>query len=117
MGSDLGETYDPLELSGFCFSSVANGPYSYPAACNPATSLAEPQEGPEHVYTFTCTAAGDVNIELTGMDCDLDLYVLDDQCLEQVCIDGSNRSSNTDEDVTLTCGAAGETYYLSLIHI
>ena len=34
----------------------------------------------EDVYAFTCQADGDVTMQITGLDCDLDIYILDDTC-------------------------------------
>lgn len=38
------------------------------------------QEGPEHVYEFTCQQDGIVDVQVTDLDCDLDIYILDDSC-------------------------------------
>src|SRR5438045_3305139 len=31
----------------------------------------------EDVYSFTCERAGSVTLDISGLDCDLDIYVLD----------------------------------------
>ena len=40
----------------------------------------KPQPGPEDIYEFACQTTGNVTVTLSGLHCDLDLYVLDDTC-------------------------------------
>jgi hypothetical protein len=49
--------------------------------------------GPEDVYEFTCEVDGDVTFVLSDMDCDLNIYVLDDTCQPGAgCLEGSAAS-------------------------
>ena len=62
------------------------------------------QNGPDDVYEFTCQQDGDVTVSLSGMDCDLDLYVLDSTCDPMSgCEAGSTARSRTP---TTSCSTA-----------
>ncbi len=112
MGSDLGGTYDATEFFGLCISYPSTpDPYAYPASCSPNTGADSVQEGPEHAWEFTCPAAGNVTVDLTGMDCELDLFVLPASCMESACEAGSDFAM-VDEQVTFTCSAPGEVHYI-----
>lgn len=76
--------------------------------CGPNTGSME-NNGPEVVHYFTTTAPGEVNIELSGLSANLELFLLED-CDRGVCLESSQNP-----------GAAGEmintylepgTYYL-----
>ena len=71
------------------------------------------QTSAEDVYAFTCQTTGDVTLEISGLDCDLDMYILDDTCDPDgaSCVEGSTQASTTTDSVTFTC-SAGDTYYL-----
>ena len=69
------------------------------------------QSGPDVIYSFRCPASGPVTMGLTGADCDVDLYVLDDTCdVSAGCIDGSTDSGLADQYVTFDCVADQAVY-------
>jgi len=66
----------------------------------------------EDVYEFTCQATGSVTLEIGGLDCDLDIYILDSTCDPYFgCEDGSTEAGTADDSVTFSC-TAGDTYYV-----
>jgi len=70
------------------------------------------QAAGEDVYAFECQTNGDVTLQVRDMDCDLDIYVLDDTCDPfGGCVDGSTAAATLLDEVTFTC-IAGETYYI-----
>jgi len=70
------------------------------------------QEEYEDVYEFTCQATGSVTLEITGLDCDLDIYILDSTCDPYGgCDAGSTEAGIADDSVTFSC-SAGDTYYV-----
>jgi hypothetical protein len=70
------------------------------------------QTSAEDVYSFTCQRNGTVTLEISGLDCDLDIYILDDTCDPYTgCEDGSTAASYTTDSVTFSC-TAGDTYYV-----
>ena len=70
------------------------------------------QTGPEHVYSFTCQQSGSVTMDVSGMDCDLDIYILDDSCDPYSgCDQGSTEAFVIDDSVSFTC-TANTTYYI-----
>jgi MYXO-CTERM domain-containing protein len=72
------------------------------------------QEGPEDVYEFTCQTTGSVNMDITNLSCDIDIYVLNSSCsVNGGCVAGSTAASTTNDSVTFTC-QAGQTYYVVL---
>jgi hypothetical protein len=76
---------------------------------------------PDNVFTFTCSGAGTVDLSLTGMDCDIDLFVLGPGdcttmggCHAQSTNGLTPLSSGAmiiDEALTFTC-TPNETYYV-----
>ncbi len=71
----------------------------------------EEQLSPEAVYTFQCQANGNAHLNITGMTCDLDIYVLDDSCDPYWgCVSGSTAAFG-DDSVDFEC-QAGVTYYV-----
>ena len=72
------------------------------------------QTAGEDVYEFTCQRTGRVTLDVTGMDCDLDIYILDATCSASGgCVAGSTAASTTNDSVTFTCTALS-TYYISI---
>jgi len=70
------------------------------------------QEEYEDVYEFTCQATGSVTLEISGLDCDLDIYILDSTCDPfGGCDAGSTEAGTADDSVTFSC-TAGDTYYV-----
>ena len=112
LASGLGQAYDATEFAGVCISAVSNGSWSYGATCNPNQGSDQPGDGPEHVYEFTCPSSGDVTVDLTGLDCGLDLYITDSTCHEAGCLTGSDDAGLGDEQVTFTCPGAGTLFHL-----
>lgn len=55
--------------------------------------------GREKLYEFVATYTGVVTITLTGLEADLDLFILDG-CDASSCVDGSDNSNTEDESVT-----------------
>ena len=69
-----------------------------------------PQGEPEDVYEFTCEINGDVTVLLTNMDCNLDIYVLDNTCQPGAgCLEGETSAFSIDDSVTFSC-ISGVTY-------
>ncbi len=95
---------DPSELGGPCGLSEC-------FSCGSPFLDLEQTEA-EHIYEFTCGQSGPVTFELTSMDCDLDLYVLDISCDPFFgCGAGSTSASTTADSVTFGCNQ-GETVYV-----
>src|SRR5690349_7460611 len=70
------------------------------------------QHVPEDVYSLTCESHGAVTMNISGLDCDLDMYILDDTCDPYGgCVAGSTAASTTTDSVSFTC-TAGSTYYV-----
>ena len=68
------------------------------------------QFGPEVVWTLQCPATGGAVLLLTGLTCDIDIYVLRDGCdPAQDCVGSSVASNSQDDEVEFDC-EAGETY-------
>lgn len=65
--------------------------------------------GPEVVHTFTITENGNVNIYLSGLTDNLELFLLDD-CDRNACIDFSENAGNADEQINANLLAG--TYYV-----
>ena len=70
------------------------------------------QSSGEDAYEFTCQSSGTVTLDISGLDCDLDIYILDSTCDPYSgCEDGSTAASTTTDSVSFTC-VAGSTYYV-----
>ncbi|MDP4711011.1 MAG: cohesin domain-containing protein [Saprospiraceae bacterium] len=65
--------------------------------------------GPEVVHTFTIAESGNVNIYLTGLTANLELFLLDD-CDQNACIDFSENTGTGDEQINANLLAG--TYYV-----
>ncbi len=82
--------------------------------CYTCGSPYSPLEQSEYddVYSFTCQATGTVTMNISGLDCDLDIYILDSTCDPYSgCETGSTEAGTLDDSVTFTC-VAGDTYYV-----
>ena len=87
------------------------GGSSYPYTCGTPYAPLYQQAG-EDVYEFVATHSGSVTLEVTGMDCDLDIYVLDSSCDSQTgCLSGSTAAGSADDSVSFPA-TAGSTYYI-----
>jgi len=73
--------------------------------------LNQEQLAPEAVYTFQCQASGNAHLNITGMTCDLDIYVLDSSCDPYAGCVGGSTEPDADDVVDFPC-VAGETYYV-----
>lgn len=72
------------------------------------------QLGPEVVYSFTCWNSGEVRMVVTGMTCDIDLFILDESCDPDAgCVAGSTWNASIDDEVVFACDE-GQTYYIVL---
>ncbi|MCO4745944.1 MAG: pre-peptidase C-terminal domain-containing protein [Proteobacteria bacterium] len=70
------------------------------------------QRGPDGIYSFECQADGDVTMNISGLDCDVDIYILDSTCdPDPGCVEGSTSPGVVDDDITFPC-VAGDTYYV-----
>jgi len=70
------------------------------------------QRQAEDVYSFSCERDGEVTMLIDGLDCDLDIYILDDTCDPYSgCEAGSTEASTTTDDITFTC-TEGAVYYV-----
>ena len=77
-----------------------------------ATGASETFSVVEDLYAFSCPFSGTVTASLTGLDCDLDLFVIDATCdPDPGCLDGSLELYSADEEVSFDC-VAGDVYYL-----
>ena len=95
---------DPSDLGGNCFGFDCY-------TCGDPYNLLTQTAG-EDVYSFECQADGPVTMDVTGMDCDLDIYILDDSCDPFFgCEEGSTRASSLNDSLTFDC-VSGETYYI-----
>ncbi len=98
-------------VSGSTGSTLGGTSTSQQYSCGtPYRPLA--QTAGEDVYEFTCQRSGSVTLDITGMDCDLDIYILDNSCSPYAgCVSGSTAASTTNDSVTFTCTAYA-TYYI-----
>jgi hypothetical protein len=95
---------DASSLGGTCGSSAC---YS---CGSPTAGVAQVQA--EDVYSFTCQRSGTVTLEMSGLDCNLDLYVLSDTCDPYSgCVQGTDHSGTSVDGITFSC-TAGQTYYV-----
>ncbi|MBA2321157.1 MAG: hypothetical protein H0V89_08375, partial [Deltaproteobacteria bacterium] len=70
------------------------------------------QDGPDLVWEFVCPSTGNVVIDWYGLDCDIDLYVLDDTCDGDFgCVAGANDGDIIPGRLDWMC-TEGLTYYL-----
>jgi len=101
-------TSDSSDLGGSCTGSASSrGCYT---CGDPYSDL--PQEQAEDVYSFTCERSGEVTMLIDGLDCDLDIYILDDTCDPyRGCEAGSTEASTTSDEITFSC-TEGDTYYV-----
>ena len=68
------------------------------------------QTGAEEAYTFTCQVSGTVTMDISGLACDLDIYILGPSCDPQnSCLAGSTAASTSTDAVSFYC-SAGVTY-------
>jgi hypothetical protein len=81
---------DPANFSTYTCARVVPGGGTYT------------QSGPEHIWHFTCPATGPVTVELSGLSCDMDLFLLS-PCSAGSCVVASIRSSRSNESFTFTC--------------
>ncbi len=107
---------DTLSCSSVVTSRVTSGTPSQ-LGTSPNYTCGSPyaplsQPGGEHVYSFTCQRTGTVQLDITGMDCDLDIYVLGNTCNPSTdCDAGSTAASTANDSVTFAC-TAGVDYYV-----
>jgi MYXO-CTERM domain-containing protein len=117
LNSDLGATcdYEDDELFGGLFNGCVmplNACSGDSYSCGGLSWPTSGQNGPDDVYAFSCQQSGSVTIAISNMDCDLDLYVIDDTCdIDLGCVTGSTASFVTEDSVTFDC-VAGTTYYV-----
>jgi len=72
----------------------------------------EPQYAPEDVYTFGCQKTGNVQLRLSDLPCDMDIYILDRTCDPYTgCLFGSTQSYDVDDGVEFAC-TEGEEYII-----
>jgi len=69
------------------------------------------QDGLEQIYQFTSQGDGSVTITITGLDADLDIYVLNDTCDSNACIGASTTNGTVDESVTFNA-VSSDIYYI-----
>lgn len=103
------------------WSSIINGlgsalgladPQVY-SGCGPRIDYDEPQD----YFLFICqNGSPDTSITISNMNCDLDLFVLDDSCnsgSSSSCLDGSIRAGTNPDTVNFSCDDA-ETYFIAV---
>jgi len=66
------------------------------------------QPGPDHTWDLVCPATGNMQVTLSGLDCDLDLFVISDCDPSGSCHAGSSNAGLADEVVQANC-VAGQT--------
>ncbi|MDG1484073.1 MAG: hypothetical protein P8R54_31060 [Myxococcota bacterium] len=72
------------------------------------------QRGGEHIYSFRCQQSGPVNLLISDLECDLDIYVLDDTCdTRRGCVGESVAASNASDRVRFDC-RAGQQYFIAI---
>jgi len=72
----------------------------------------EPQLAPEAVYSFRCQNEGNVQMTVTDLPCDLDIYILDSTCDPSGgCLYGSTAPFSVDDGVEFSC-TPGQDYYV-----
>ena len=72
------------------------------------------QEEGEDIYEFECQVSGSVTMLVQNLDCDLDIYILNNNCDPYGgCVAGATNASTTSDSVTFTC-TAGVTYYIAI---
>ncbi len=71
------------------------------------------QSGQDDTYEFQCQANGQVDLLLTDLLCDLDIYILSDQCSPSgpSCLTGATLAGTADDVISFNC-VAGQTYYI-----
>ena len=68
------------------------------------------QLGPEVAWSLECPSPGSVVLRLTGLTCDIDIYVLAESCdPAEDCIAASTSSGSVEDEVEFAC-APGQTY-------
>jgi MYXO-CTERM domain-containing protein len=71
---------------------------------------------PQDAWIFTCPRTGLITVKITNLECDLDLFVLDDACdtgSTSSCLGASVRGGNASDQVTFTC-TTGQIYYFGV---
>ena len=82
------------------------GPYVCPAQLH--------QRGGEHLYSFRCQKNGPVRLLISDLQCDIDIYVLDDTCdTRSGCQGESVAASNASDEVQFDC-QAGQQYFIAI---
>jgi large repetitive protein len=77
---------------------------------NPYGNL--PQTGAEDVYEFVCQTSGTVTMDISDLNCDLDVYILGSNCNSfSSCEEGSTEAGISDDSITFSC-TAGQSYYV-----
>ncbi|MFT4622645.1 MAG: hypothetical protein ACI8PZ_001301 [Myxococcota bacterium] len=71
-----------------------------------------PGNGPEAVFSLVCPATGDVTVRLDGLDCDLDLFVLDDTFDPATGVLGFSTGEQRDAEVVTVPCEIGATRYI-----
>ncbi|MFC1680489.1 hypothetical protein ACFL1S_01690 [Pseudomonadota bacterium] len=101
----------PSQIGGECVDSNCY------ACGSPTANLTQTNE--ERVYRFNCQTDGQVDVSLQNLDCNVDVYVLSEDCgvfssgATAQCVAGSTNSSTTQESVSFMC-YVNETYYISV---
>ncbi|MFT4626908.1 MAG: hypothetical protein ACI8PZ_005589, partial [Myxococcota bacterium] len=104
-GARFGVTLDPADIESTL------GAVGDEYACGlPYAPLV--QRGPEDVYAFECQNYGLVRLRVTGLECDLDIYILDDTCSPDFgCVQGSTDAFAVNDEVDFYC-IEGDVYYI-----
>lgn len=68
--------------------------------------------GSEKIYSITLTEAQTLSINLSNLDEDLDLFLMDSLCLDVVCLGSSTSNDLLDESIVY--GANPGTYYIAV---
>ncbi|MFT5682495.1 MAG: hypothetical protein ACI8RZ_003413, partial [Myxococcota bacterium] len=72
------------------------------------------QRGGEHIYSFRCQQSGPVQLLISDLECDLDIYVLDATCdTRSGCVGESVAANNASDKVRFDCHA-GQQYFIAI---
>ncbi|HMG14159.1 MAG TPA: PKD domain-containing protein, partial [Saprospiraceae bacterium] len=108
-------TFPDIKCCDIINSSNSNGvkvAYQYTNCYN--SPFGPNYSGPEKIYRFIATENGTVNISLSGLSDDLDLFVLDNCDINSTCGATNNLSHNSDnQDEFVSFNAVkGQDYYI-----
>ena len=111
LNSDLGAVCNYTNIAGVgCLNGGGACVGDFYSCGSPNVPL--DQNGPDDVYAFTCQQSGDVTVTIDNLDCDLDIYILDDTCDPITgCVAGATAAFAASDQVNFYC-TEGVTYHI-----